>query len=136
MKLALSAIAAFLCALALAQPVARSDDDGQWIMAAKNHQATRFSSLDQINITNASQLKLAFSYSTGVVRGHEAATIVADNTMYIVTPYPNKLIALDLTRPGANVKWQFEPMPDASSQGVACCDVVNRGAVYADGRLF
>jgi lanthanide-dependent methanol dehydrogenase len=136
MRLALFATAALACALALAQSAAPTADDGQWVMPAKNPAATRYSALDQINAGNASQLKLAFSYSTGVVRGHEAATIVADNTMFIVTPYPNKVIALDLTKPGANVKWQFEPQPDAASQGVACCDVVNRGAVYADGRVF
>jgi lanthanide-dependent methanol dehydrogenase len=136
MRLALFATAAFVCVLALAQSAAPTADDGQWTMPAKNPAATRFSGLGEINAGNVSQLKLAFSYSTGVVRGHEAATIVADHTMYVVTPYPNKVIALDLTKPGANVKWQFEPKPDAASQGVACCDVVNRGAVYADGRVF
>ena len=34
------------------------------------------------------------------------------------------------------MKWKFDPKPQASSQGVACCDVVNRGAAYADGRIF
>src|SRR5690242_2172053 len=76
-------------------------DDGQWTRPAKDFASTRFSGLDQINERNAGQLKLAFSFSTGVVRGHEAATIVADNTMFIVGPYPNTLFALDLTQPGA-----------------------------------
>jgi len=56
--------------------------------------------------------------------------------MFIVTPYPNRVYALDLTKPGAPVKWQFDPAPNASAEGVACCDVVNRGAAYADGRIF
>jgi lanthanide-dependent methanol dehydrogenase len=56
--------------------------------------------------------------------------------MVIVTPYPNIVYALDLSRPGATVKWKFEPKPLAEAQGVACCDVVNRGAAYADGRIF
>jgi lanthanide-dependent methanol dehydrogenase len=46
-------------------------------------------------------------FSTGVVRGHEAAPIVAESTMFIVGPYPNTLFALDLTRPGAPLKWKF-----------------------------
>jgi PQQ-dependent dehydrogenase (methanol/ethanol family) len=71
-----------------------------------------------------------------VLRGQEAAPIVAGNTMFVVTPYPNLLYALDLAKPGAPVKWKFEPKPDAASQGVACCDHVNRGAAYADGRVF
>ncbi|MCU1246882.1 MAG: PQQ-dependent dehydrogenase, methanol/ethanol family, partial [Acidobacteria bacterium] len=69
-------------------------------------------------------------------RGHEAATIVADNTMFIVTPFPNVLHALDLTKPGASVKWKFDPKTDAAAQGVACCDVVNRGEAYADGKVI
>jgi PQQ-dependent dehydrogenase (methanol/ethanol family) len=105
-------------------------------MPARDHASTRYTSLDQINAGNARELKLAFSFSTGVTRGHEAAPLVVGATMYIVTPYPNYLYALDLTRPGAPVKWKFEPKPSPSSQGVACCDVVNRGAVYDAGRVF
>jgi hypothetical protein len=44
--------------------------------------------------------------------------------------------ALDQTRPGAPMKWVYEPKPTPSSQGVACCDVVNRGASYLDGKIF
>src|ERR1044072_1534324 len=72
-------------------------EDGRWIMPAKNFASTRFSGSDQINASNVSSLKLAWSFSTGVMRGHQAAPIVADNTMFIVTPYPNILYALDLT---------------------------------------
>jgi alcohol dehydrogenase (cytochrome c) len=28
------------------------------------------------------------------------------------------------------------PKPAVAAQGVACCDVVNRDAVYADGKSF
>jgi PQQ-dependent dehydrogenase (methanol/ethanol family) len=111
-------------------------EDGQWTMPAKNYASTRFSALDQINSTNVGNLKLAWSFSTGVLRGHEAAPIVANNTMYIVTPYPNIVYALDLTQPGAPVKWKYESNPASASQGVACCDVINRGVVYANGKIF
>jgi PQQ-dependent dehydrogenase (methanol/ethanol family) len=111
-------------------------DDGQWIMPAKNYAATRYSTLDEINSANVANLQVAFAFSTGVDHGQEAAPIVANNTMYIVTPYPNILFALDLTKPGAPIKWTYQPRPAAASQGVACCDVVNRGAVYSDGKVF
>src|SRR5205814_2353083 len=66
-----------------------------------------------------------------------AAPLVIGDTMYVVTPYPNYVYAFDLKQPNAAVvKWKFDPKPQASAQGVACCDVVNRGAAYADGRLF
>lgn len=131
MRLALLVFFALVSACALAQP-----PDGQWPMPSRTPDGMRFSPLAQVTTANAAQLKLAFSLPTGVVRGHEAATIVADDTMFIVTPYPNTVIALDLRTPGARVKWRFDAKPDANSQGVACCDVVNRGASYAGGRLF
>ncbi len=117
-----------------AQSVRAPDDD--WPMAARDFASTRYSPLKDITPSNVQQLKLEFSFSTSIDKGHEAAPIVVGGTMYVVTPYPNHVIALDLTRPGANVKWTFDPKTDAKAQGVACCDVVNRGAAYADGRLF
>jgi PQQ-dependent dehydrogenase (methanol/ethanol family) len=111
-------------------------DDGQWSMPAKDFASWRFSSLNEINTDNVKNLKLAWSFSTGVLRGHEAAPIIANNTMYVVTPYPNILYALDLTKDGAPVKWKFDPEPVASSQGVACCDFVNRGVVFSDNKIF
>src|SRR5205814_4423681 len=80
--------------------------------------------------------KPAWTFSTGVLRGQEAAPLVVNHTMFVVTPYPNILYALHLTRPGAPTKWTFKPKPAAASQGVACCDTVNRGAAYADGKVF
>jgi len=129
-------VALFLAATATGLCAAPAPADGDWTMAAKDYANTRFSALKDVNAANVKDLRLAFTFSTGVVRGHEAAPIVAGGTMFIVTPYPNTLWALDLTKPGAPVKWKFEPKPDAGAQGVACCDVVNRGAAYADGRVF
>ena len=115
---------------------AGKSDDGQWAMVAGDFANTRFSRLDQITTGNVGQMKLAWTFSTGLVRGHEAAPLVVNNTMYVVTPFPNYLYALDLTRPGAPLKWKYDPQPAAAAQGVACCDVVNRGAAYARGRIF
>ena len=111
-------------------------DDGQWTMPAKNYASTRFSSLNEITPGNVGNLRLTSTFSTGTIRGHEAAPLVVNNTMYIVTPFPNYVYALDLTKPGNPVKWQYKPRVEQAAQGVACCDVVNRGAVIADGRLF
>jgi hypothetical protein len=113
--------------------VAQVAGPGDWVMPARDHSGTRFSPLDRITSQNVGQLGVKATFSTGYVRGHEAAPLVAQGTMYIVTPFPNILYALDLTQPGAPVKWKYDPKPLAAAQGVACCDVVNRGAVYADG---
>jgi PQQ-dependent dehydrogenase (methanol/ethanol family) len=105
-------------------------------MAARDYANTRFSPLAEVSVANAATLRLAFTFSTGVLRGHEAAPIVVGNTMFIVTPYPDVVYALDLSQPGAPLRWRFEPKPEAFAQGVACCDVVNRGLAYEDGKVF
>ncbi|HEX4667298.1 MAG TPA: methanol/ethanol family PQQ-dependent dehydrogenase [Chthoniobacterales bacterium] len=116
----------------IAQP---APDAGQWTMPAKDYRGTRYSSLDQINTSTAKNLKVAWTFSTGVNKGHEAAPLVVGDTMYIVTPFPNILYALDLKKSGAT-KWKYEPEPDSAAQGVACCDVVNRGCVFSNGRIY
>ena len=110
-------------------------EDGQWPMAAKNYQNTRFSGLDEINASNVGGLKPAWTFSTGIDKGQEAAPIVVGDTMYVVTPFPNYLYALDLKNNGA-AKWKYDPKPALASQGVACCDVVNRGAAFDSGKVF
>jgi lanthanide-dependent methanol dehydrogenase len=115
-------------------PIARAADE-QWPMAGKNYANTRFSELKQITAENAKHLTAAWTFSTGVNRGQEAAPVVVGDAMYVVTPYPNILYALDLKKPGT-AKWKYEPKPAAAAQGVACCDYVNRGCAYADGKIY
>ncbi|HEX2693681.1 MAG TPA: methanol/ethanol family PQQ-dependent dehydrogenase [Gemmatimonadaceae bacterium] len=115
--------------------IANETEDGQWVRPAKNYASTRFSGLGQITADNVKNLGLAWTFSLGVLRGQEAAPLVVNNTMYVVTPFPNILYALDLTKPGAPMKWEYRPGPIAAAQGVACCDVVNRGPSYADGKI-
>ena len=125
------------CAPFLLTPqIQNQPDDGQWTMPAKNYASTRFSTLDQVNSGNVKQLKLAWTFSTGLTRGQEAGPLVVNGTMYIITPWPNLLYALDLTKPGAPRKWTYTPGTSASSQGVACCDVVNRGGVFYKGKIY
>ena len=112
------------------------DDSGNWVRAAKDYASTRYSSLDQITTDTVRQLGVKLTFSTGLVSGHEAAPLVVDGTMFVVTPWPNVLYALDLTRPGAPVRFAHRPKPVSAAKGVACCDLVNRGAAYADGVVF
>src|SRR4051794_11505205 len=111
-------------------------DDGQWVMPAKNYASTRFSGLDEINASTVRRLGVSWTFSTGMVNGHEAAPLVVGDTMYLVTPFPNILYALDLSKPGAPPKWSFDPKPLGAAKGVACCDLVNRGAAFANGSIF
>src|SRR5882762_782112 len=114
---------------------AASKDDGQWTMPAKDYASTRFSGLSQINAVNARRLRALWSFSTGVLGGHEGQPLVVNNTMYVVTPYPNVLYAFDLTQEGYPLKWKYRPNVNPAVIGIACCDLVNRGAFYADGKI-
>ncbi len=136
-RLAVSLVLAATAALRATAPAFEHPDatDGNWVIAPKNYASTRYSTLDEITTDNVSRLQVAWTFSTGLARGHEAAPLVVGDTMYVVTPYPNYLFALDLANNGA-LKWRYEPNPARSSQGVACCDVVNRGAAYWDGKII
>ena len=111
-------------------------DSDQWVLPGKDYSLTRFSELEQINTANVANLTAAWTFSTGVLRGHEGAPLVVGDTMYVVTPFPNIVYALDLTKPGAAIKWKYAPQQEESVIPIACCDVVNRGVAYADARIF
>ncbi|HEU4565421.1 MAG TPA: methanol/ethanol family PQQ-dependent dehydrogenase [Gemmatimonadaceae bacterium] len=109
---------------------------GDWVLPGKDVQGTRYSELNQITIDNVKNLKEVWSYTTGIKDGHEGQPVVVNNTMYVVTPFPNHLIAFDLTKPGPAKKWEYAPPIDIAAPGKACCDNVNRGAVYYDGKII
>jgi PQQ-dependent dehydrogenase (methanol/ethanol family) len=114
----------------------RSGPPGEWSLPAGDYSSSRFSALDQITAANAKNLHASWTFSTGVLRGHEGQPLVVGNTMYVVTPYPNVSYALDLTQEGQPLKWKVRPENAQTAVGLACCDVVNRGAAYADGKIF
>ncbi len=110
--------------------------NGDWRLPAGDYANTRFSPLAQLKPDNVGNLRVVTAVSTGVPHGHEGQPVIVDQTMYTVTPYPNNLIAIDLTKPSGAVKFIYQPHPDPRAVGIACCDVVNRGASYADGKII
>jgi hypothetical protein len=84
-------------------PPAAAEVDGDWPIPGRDLAGFRYSGLGQIDAGNVGRLAVAWTFSLGVLRGQEAAPIVADGTMFVVTAYPNILYALDLSRPGAPV---------------------------------
>ena len=109
---------------------------GEWHSQARDYANTRYSPLDQINDANVGQLQVAWTFSDGALYGHEGAPLVVGDTMYTVSPFPNRAFALDLTKPGAPTKWVYDPKPSPMAIGKACCDPVLRGWAYADGKLI
>src|SRR3982750_4803107 len=116
--------------------VAHAGPPGEWQMPAGDYASSRYSELASITPQNVGNLKVAWAFSTGVLRGHEGQPLVVGNTMYVVTPYPNVSYAIDLATTGQPLKWKFRPDNSQQAIGRACCDVVNRGAAYADGKIF
>jgi lanthanide-dependent methanol dehydrogenase len=115
--------------------VKMSQNPADWVMPALTYDNQRYSALKQINASNVGKLQVAWTFSTGVLRGHEGAPLVIGNMMYVHAPFPNTVFALDLDH-DAQIVWKYEPKQDPNVIPVMCCDTVNRGLSYADGKLF
>jgi lanthanide-dependent methanol dehydrogenase len=111
------------------------DDPNQWVIQTGDYKNTRFSKLDQINKDNVGDLQVAWTFSTGVLRGHEGGPLVVGDIMYVHAPFPNTVFALDLNEDG-KILWKYEPKQDPNVIPVMCCDTVNRGVAYANGLIF
>src|ERR671932_335992 len=115
---------------------AMAGNAANWVMPNGDYANTRYSGLAQINKDNVKNLQVAWTFSTGVLRGHEGGPLVIGNTMYVHTPFPNIVYAIDLNDPGKRVIWKYEPKQDPNVIPVMCCDTVNRGVAYGDGKIF
>ncbi|HBA66108.1 MAG: PQQ-dependent dehydrogenase, methanol/ethanol family [Gammaproteobacteria bacterium HGW-Gammaproteobacteria-10] len=106
-----------------------------WATWGGNYHGTRYSELKQINTSNVKNLQPAWTFSTGVLRGHEGGPLVVNDVMYIHTPFPNTVYAIDQKTQA--VIWEYTPQQDADvTIPVMCCDTVNRGLAYGDGKIF
>ncbi|MFC7053141.1 lanthanide-dependent methanol dehydrogenase XoxF5 [Hansschlegelia quercus] len=134
--------AGLLASAALSLPALANDDlaklikdPKQWVIQTGDYANTRYSKLDEITKENVKKLQVSWTFSTGVLRGHEGAPLVVGDLMYVHTPFPNNVYALDLND-GGKIVWRYEPKQDPSVIPVMCCDTVNRGLAYADGIIF
>ncbi len=107
-----------------------SKNANQWVMTGRTYDLQRYSPLDQISTATVKGLHVAWTMSTGTLRGHEGNPLVVGSTMYLHSSFPNKVYALDLTKPGAPQIWQFTPEQSTDAIAIACCDVVNRGLAF------
>ncbi|QBX35824.1 PQQ-dependent dehydrogenase, methanol/ethanol family [Paracoccus liaowanqingii] len=107
----------------------------QWAIQTGDYANQRYSELDQITRENVGDLRVAWTFSTGVLRGHEGGPLVVGNIMYVHTPFPNNIFALDLSDNG-RILWRHTPQQDPEVIAVMCCDTVYRGVAYADGMII
>ncbi|MER8864289.1 methanol/ethanol family PQQ-dependent dehydrogenase [Mesorhizobium sp. M0751] len=112
-----------------------ASDAKNWAMQTGDYANTRYSKLNQITADNVKNLQVKWSFSTGVLRGHEGGPLVIGDVMYVHTPFPNNVFALDLKNDG-KILWKYEPKQDTNVIPIMCCDTVNRGVAYGDGKII
>jgi PQQ-dependent dehydrogenase (methanol/ethanol family) len=111
-----------------------TSDPNNWATWGGNYAGTRYSELRQIDKSNVGNLKVAWTFSTGVLRGHEGGPLVVGDTLYIHTPFPNKVYSINLA--DQTINWTYAPNQNADTIPVMCCDTVNRGLAFGDGKIF
>ena len=133
----LGAVAALAAGAAQANDelIKMSQNPKEWVMPTGNYANQRYSQLKQITADNVGKLQVAWTFSTGVLRGHEGGPLIIGDVMYVHGPFPNPVYALDLKNE-SKIIWKYEPKQDPNVIPVMCCDTVNRGLAYADGKIF
>jgi len=139
-KLALGLVAGLSVAMPMIASAAADQEKAianpdNWAAPRGDYTNQAYSKLTQINQGNVKNLKAAWTFNTGVNRGHEGSPVVVGNMMYVHTAFPNNIYALDLND-NQKVVWSYFPKQDPSVQAVLCCDNVNRGLGYGDGKIF
>lgn len=121
----------------------RAQNSALWPAPGRDNDLTRHSALNQINTGNASNLEFAWSQSLSSLRGQEGQPLVVDvdgkPMMFLVSGWPNVVQALDLSDPDNPVTvWNYVKTEgrDQTAVSVACCDTVNRGLNYANGKVI
>lgn len=133
--ISLAAMTASTAAVANDELLTMQENSKDWVMQLGNYSSTRYSELNQINKDNVGDLQVAWTFSTGVLRGHEGGPLVIGDVMYVHAPFPNTVFALDLNDDG-RILWKYEPKQDPSVIAVMCCDTVNRGVAYGNDTIF
>ena len=139
-KLALGLVAGLSVAMPMIASAAADQEKAianpdNWAAPRGDYTNQAYSKLTQINQGNVKNLKAAWTFATGVNRGHEGSPVVVGHMMYVHTAFPNNIYALDLND-NQKIVWSYFPKQDPSVQAVLCCDNVNRGLGYGDGKIF
>ena len=107
---------------------------GSWLSYGRDQDETRYSTLKQIDSTNAKRLGLAWSYVMGAGGGNQEGTpLMWNNTLYGITTW-SVVFALD-ARTGKEL-WRWDPEVNPSTRSVICCGNVNRGIALYNGMII
>ena len=122
--------------LALSEPFSTrttTDNAVEWIMHGRTPDEQRFSPLKQINEQNIEKLGLVWSHEFGTARGLEATPIVVGGVIYTTGEW-SVVYALDAKT--GQVLWTYDPKVPRARGLYACCDIVNRGVAFYQGKVY
>ena len=108
-------------------------NDVEWRLHGNDPGEQRFSPLDQINRDNVGELGLAWSFDIATKRGVEATPLMVDGVLYVSGSW-SVVYALNATT--GELIWSYDPKVKRSWLARACCDAVNRGVAFHDGKIF
>lgn len=105
-------------------------EPGNWMLYRRTYDGQGYSPLDQINTSNVKDLTPVWTFSTGVVEGHEAPPIVNNGVMFIATP-AGQVIALNAKT--GDEYWRYQrQLPDDLFQ----LHPTNRGVGLWQDKLY
>lgn len=114
--------------------IAAADAEPQnWLSTGRGYDETRYSPLAQIDAANVGRLRLAWSYDLDTSRGQESTPLAVDGKLFTTSAW-SKIQAFDAA--AGKLLWQFDPQVPGEAAAKACCDVVNRGAAYWNGKVY
>ncbi|MEZ5546782.1 MAG: PQQ-dependent dehydrogenase, methanol/ethanol family [Pseudomonadales bacterium] len=106
---------------------------GNWLSHGRTYAEQRYSPLHEINQETIGELKLAWYVDLPGKRGQEATPLVIDGVMYTSSAWSH-VLALEAAT--GKQLWHFDPKVPKSTGVKGCCDAVNRGVAFMDGRIF
>jgi len=105
----------------------------EWAANGRDFSEQRFSPLGQIDVGDVRDLGVAWHFEMRDGRGVEATPLVVGGVLYVTSAW-SIVYALDAAT--GRERWVYDPRVSRADGAKSCCDAVNRGVAYADGRVF
>lgn len=114
--------------------ISQADQElGNWLSHGRTYDEQRYSPLKAINANNVDQLGLSWSYEFPTARGKEATPLVVDGTLYVTGSWS---VVFAFNAQSGELLWTFDPAVPRELAGNFCCDVVNRGVAFWEGKIY
>ncbi len=81
-------------------------EPGNWLLYRRTYDGHGFSPLRQINADNVKSLSPVWTFSTGVIEGHEAPPMINNGVMFVTTP-KDQVLALNAAT--GELIWRYQP---------------------------